>query len=353
MLGCLAFVLFILSYSFAGLFSGSDESVEEQRDFSFSSLITGKNAQQFEASYAAGFGNPEKWQTIASSLLRDAGTTSRGGIYFCNDNRLIRQHLQYDEEVLQKNIDAVNQYCTAHHISGIIMTIPDASLGEKRFLPFGAYQMDEKKLTADLAEAFKTQRFVDITARIGTGDDHYFRTDEHWNAAGAKTGYDAITADILDKAPNDFTYREVSSEYCGPLRSASGAFWTKPDHLYTIIPSRPDPLTVTFDDGRVMNSLYSDVRLGEEDKYAYYLDGPHAHTHIESTVAPDRHAVIIHDSWSRILMPYLASEYRTIDAFDASLWNYETGSFIDDNTDVYFIFALSSFASDSSISNIR
>ena len=140
------------------------------------------------------------------------------------------------------------------------------------------------------------------------------------------------------------------------MYSKSGAFWTSPDSIYRITPENQDlEVTVTYDDGTVSDSLYSEKRLSEKDQYTYYVDGNHAEVKISTNANTGRKAVIVKDSYAHIMIPYLATQYDEIDMIDLRYYHSPVSELIEDtqNTDLYFIYSLDNFAEDPNVVFLR
>ena len=100
-----------------------------------------------------------------------------------------------------------------------------------------------------------------------------------------------------------------------------------------------------------MYSLYNEERLKTKDKYTYYIDGNHAFTEIHTDCGTGRSAVIVKDSYSHILMPYLAAEYSTIRLVDLRYYQGAVSSLLEEDpqADLYFIYSLNTLVTDSSL----
>ena len=100
--------------------------------------------------------------------------------------------------------------------------------------------------------------------------------------------------------------------------------------------------------------MFVDEHLQEKDQYPYYLDGNHGHISIRTGASGGRRAVVIKDSYAHILLPYLAQEYSQIDVFDLRYYTDKVSDHIPsedrDHTDVYIIYGLPTFCSDSNLS---
>ena len=166
-----------------------------------------------------------------------------------------------------------------------------------------------------------------------------------WNAYGALQGYKAICEQVLQKAPENFSMNVVADDFRGTMYSRSGAFLhTGEDIVQPVLDGFE--ATVTLEDGTVHSSLFFEDRLAEKDKYMYYLDGNHAFESIDTNVHNGKRALILKDSYAHILVPYLAAEYEHIDMIDLRYFRGNASDYLQEDTDVWFIYSLDNFCED-------
>ena len=138
------------------------------------------------------------------------------------------------------------------------------------------------------------------------------------------------------------------------MYSRSGAFWTPADTIRRIIPEYDIPVTVTFEDGRVLDTMFVDEHLQDKDQYTYYLDGNHGYVNIKTGNTNGRKAIVVKDSFAHILLPYLAQEYEEVEVFDLRYYTDSVSDHISEEnrekTDIYVIYGLDTFCSDNNLS---
>ncbi|MBR3349593.1 MAG: hypothetical protein IKG55_05920 [Solobacterium sp.] len=353
------FALFVFVLTAVNIFAPrKDFSENENRalapsvNTSLKNIFFGSFDTEFETWFSDHFVARDEWIEIKASVRRDLGAIENNGVYLARDGRLIQQYFSYDEKAVRDNISYLQEFSADNKVKLNVMLVPGASQGESGYLPLGAVNADEAKLIKSIGEQLKDQNFIDLCDTIGTKNDYYFKTDHHWNELGAKAGYEAICSQVLKKEPDEFSLSEVSDDFKGTMDSRSGAFWTKPDKLYRMDPMKSFAAEVTYENGRTSDSLFEDGNLEIKDKYTYYLDGNHAYVHIKTDVNTKKKALIIKDSYSHILIPYLASEYSELEIFDLRYFHDQVSTHLTDrqNTDVYVIYGVETFASDTNLS---
>ena len=355
---CGIFIVFIFGFGAVNLFAGKkDFSENENRmlepapDISAQNIFFGSFDTQFENWFSDHFVFRDMWIEIKAALRKGSGAIENNDVYFARDRRLISRFGSYDEKTVDDNISYIQEFSEDNSITVNVMLVPTAAYGEREYLPAGSADVDEKKLAEEIGTKLEGQNYIDITDRFdGKGSD-YFKTDHHWNENGAYKGYEAICEEVLHKEPMIFELDKVQAGFKGSMYSRSGAFWTDGEAIHKITPEKDIRVKVTYDDSRTEDSFYNEDNLAIKDMYTYYLDGNHAHVHIETDADTKRKAVVIRDSFSHILIPYLACEYKETEVFDLRYWHEQVSTFITDpeNTDVYIIYGIETFCTDNNL----
>lgn len=354
------FCLFLFALSLLNLAAPKKEFSENENRVltpfpavSVQNILFGDFDTGFEQWFSDHFLLRDLWIREKAAVRMALGAIENNGVWLARDDRLIRQFLTADEKTTQTNIVCLQEFAEETGLKLNILLVPDADFGEQQYLPGGACGIDEKELLNAIGSALADQNFIDISDALQEAGDAYFRTDHHWNEKGALIAYQAICRDVLHKQPEAFSLQEVSDSFRGTMYSRSGVFWNPPDSLFRIVPNQENPVTLTFEDGSTMSSLYAEQRLQEKDQYTYYLDGNHGYVHIETGIGNGRKAVIVKDSFAHILLPFLAQEYEEIDVFDLRYYTDSVSEQISEEdrsrTDVYIIYGLETFTRDSNL----
>ena len=187
-------------------------------------------------------------------------------------------------------------------------------------LPAGAPTADEKAVIDQLY--FSTgAATIDLYSALAShsGEDIYYRTDHHWTSLGAFYGANAIL-EALGMEPltlDGYQKTTVTEAFNGTLFSTSGVRWLPPDQIDTYIPDQGVKVTSWFKGAPQEGSLYVDSYLEVKDKYSYFLGGRQPLCVVESEKAPDGPKVlIIRDSYSDSLTPFLTERFSEIHLFD-------------------------------------
>ncbi len=356
---CLVFIAFVFVLAILNIFwpkvyfsDNENRALSPGVNASASNIFFGDFDTEFETWFSDHFMLRDRWIEIKSSVRKDLGAIENNGVYMAHDGRLIQQFMSYDEKTVEDNISYLNEFAAENNVKLNVMLVPGAAYGESGYLPIGAANVDERALIRQINGKLNDQNCIDLTEVIGTKEQSWFKTDHHWNEKGAQAGYEAICRNVLNKEPYAFTLTKVADDFRGTMYSKSGAFWTKGDPIYRMDPTDGLNVKVTYDNGTETDSLFMDKNLEIKDKYTYYLDGNHAHVHISTDADSDRKAIIIKDSYSHILIPYLACEYKELEVFDLRYYHEQVSTWLTDmeHTDVYVIYGVETFATDSNLS---
>ena len=92
--------------------------------------------------------------------------------------------------------------------------------------------------------------------------------------------------------------------------------WVRPDSIDTYIPDDGVKVTSWFTGQPEEGSLYVDRYLSEKDKYSYFLGGNQSLCVIETEHTDAPKVLIIRDSYSDSLAPFLTERFSEIHLFD-------------------------------------
>lgn len=352
----LCFLGFLGVFSVWNVFAPkADFSEEENRtlakmpETSFSHIISGQFDDEFESYFSDHFVLRNQWIPLKAMSRRAFGTMDNNDVFFGKDNWLIRRFQSFQQRVLDQNVALLKEFSDTTQKPIHVLLVPTAAHTGKNYLPTFAWNIDQEALLKKIQQQLPQDSMIPLTFPEDA-IEYYFRSDHHWNEKGAYLGYEAIANQVLRKEPNSFRYTKVSDSFYGTMYSRSGAFWITPDSIYKIEPENNVQVTsITYDDSITKESIYEERRLEEKDKYTYYLDGNHAHVSIQTTAPNNTHAIVMKDSYAHILMPYLVSEYSQIDIYDLRYYRDSVSDSIRDNSDIYFIYSIDNFCTDSNM----
>ena len=349
------FLIFIFSFAILNVFNKDKEfSENENRYLATMPQINLKNVfdddfdEEFDTYFNDQFVFRDQWIMLKSFYQQLTLNIANNGVYYAKDQNLISQGLSYNSALLSKNIGYVNNFAKKHENVNF-MLIPTAAAINDELLPTFSYNYDQLAII-DHAYNNVEANNIKLVESLAKQSGQYFKTDHHWNEKGALVGYEAICQQVLNKDPNKFIFELVAENFKGTLCSKAGTFWYEGDDIYRIDPLDKIEVKMQIElDGEEYDSIYMDEALKAKDKYTYYEGGNHAYVKISTSVENGKKAFIIKDSYAHILIPYLISEYEEIEMVDLRYFRQDLNEYIEDNDDVYIIYSVDSFVSDSNL----
>ena len=320
--------------------------------FSWEALAGGRFTSDFEKYVNDQFVFRDGFISIKSASERAMGKRENGGVFFAR-GMLIEAFPAPDAARFSENVSAVKSFSESAPVPVHFALIPTAAHIYKDMLPEGAPTADEAALIEEAYEAFGGG--ADIAAALLSHKDEYifYRTDHHWTSLGAYYGYGALCEELgLDAAPITVYKKSVLSEdFNGTLYSLSGARWEKPDEIDAYVPS--DHITVLRYDKAEPETggLYYYENLTVKDKYKVFLGGNAPRVVIKTTHSDAPSLLLIRDSYSDSLAPFLTAHYGEIHMLDLRYFKSGVSQYIEENDidEVLVIYGLKKFSEDTNI----
>ncbi|MBR4890583.1 MAG: hypothetical protein IKU15_04775, partial [Clostridia bacterium] len=197
--------------------------------------------------------------------------------------------------------------------------------------------------------------YVDSTKLLKRYKDDYlyYRTDNHLTSNGSYVVYHdlANTLGFTALAGEDFKISDVSRSFKGSTYSK--ALRDVPADVLTVYrPLETPRFKVKFPFENIeVDSMYFPAHLEKEDKYAYFLDGNHALTVINSPNKNGKSIAIFKDSFANSIIPFIAYHYETVHIIDLGLFEESVVKYLDDFSisNILYLYGADGFVSDDSI----
>lgn len=329
-------------------------------EFSVKSILNGQYMADVESYVNDHFVSRNFFVTFKSKLEYLMGKKENNGVYVCDDGYLIEKPSNLDEDLVNKNMEAIKALNNTNRYNVSVTVIPPAYEILQDKLPDNTYRDIIPRLNQMMTEAFDG---TDISFRESSDllkkhkDDYlYYRTDHHLTSHGSYVVYHDL-ADMLGYEPlgdEDFKISDVTREFMGTTYSKA-LRKTEPDVVTEYKPLETARFKVRFPyEGTEADSMYFPVHLNAKDKYSYFLDGNHALTVVESPNKNGKHLAVFKDSYAHALVPFIANHYETIHMIDLRYYNDDFIQYLSDNGigDVLFLYSTMSFMSDETIQKV-
>lgn len=324
-------------------------------------LSSGRFTRQVEDYISDQFVGKSWWVSLKSDLERYSFKAKNNGIFFGKQDYLLEDFRkpgsQFDE-----NLAMIRRF--AEGMNGLpvhLMLIPGSVWVHEDKLPWLA--TPDSQLDAMLraqSEMGSKGDTIDISqALLNKRDEYiYFRTDHHWTMRGAYYAYREM-AGKLGFTPldwDDFDVDIISHEFYGTFYSKANNSHVSPDYLELIKPKDELAVSVIYrDTGKTEDSFFDLSHLQSRDKYALFLDGNHDQIVVKTNQAKGKKLLLVKDSYSNCLIPFLAQHYEEIHVLDLRFFKGSVHDYAQESevTDVLFSYSVSMFAADKNIRNLR
>nr|WP_303998186.1 DHHW family protein [Ruminococcus bromii] len=324
------FLIFIYGMALWFLFSPkTDYSSSEKRylqkfpDANVEKVLSGDFGSEFETFFADQFPQRNTWVGLNAYTTLAEGNNGASGVYNCKNGYLINKPVSTDNN-LDKNVGAVVDFAKTIDAPTTVMLVPSTGYIADDVLPtfHDKYNDDEdiSKISSTLSK--EKIGFVDLRERFKSeyknGSQLYYKTDHHWTTKGAYTGYQELCKALGITPIDDSTLKKDSyPDFYGTTYSSSGFWLTPPDNIEIWSnPKNSDKnISVKITEGanvKTSGSMYFTDHLKEDDKYPVFIDGNHALTEITNTNAKNGTILLIKDSFSHSLAPFLAENYSKV-----------------------------------------
>lgn len=289
-----------------------NRNLMELPEFSWDALVDGSFTADLEEYLSDQFPMRDDWMGLKARYEYLLGKREFHNVFLAGDTLIsnitdtsrAEQNLAYIEKLLEKTDKPV-----------YLGLIPTAAEIWKDKLPYGAETFDQLaylEKANDLGAVW-----VDIYGALAEHSDEqiYYRTDHHWTSLGAYYGYAAFLEAAGIEVPELGEGTTVSDQFFGTLYSTSGIHWLQPDTIEHYVSGEG----VTVENGQTgeIGGLYVESKLQEKDKYSHFLGGNNPLYIVKNpNAATDKKLLVVRDSYSDSLAPFLSQTYSEIHLID-------------------------------------
>lgn len=348
------FCMFIFGFGIAHFIVPDRESSEQENTNlsqfkapTLETLRSGEFMEKFEKYYNDQFPLRDQWVHLKARSEWALGKQENNKVYFGTDGRTLFAHFtRISREDLERRVSFVNKLGENLDVPVYFSLVPDKSGTLPYLLPDNAPNVDDNSTIQQAKELCGEKvSFIDMTDWLGNPSDDeelmgissFYRTDHHWTSMGAYWGY-VVLMEGMGRDIHVLAWDQkalVSDSFYGTTYSASGAGWVEPDSIYTIVPEggTKGRVTVTrYPEGKpIEGGLYYPEKLEVKDKYAYFLGGNQPLCVIRNPDAAGGKLLVVRDSYSDSLAPFLAEEFQEVHLFDLRYNNMSLKKYVEEN----------------------
>ncbi len=329
-----------------------NRSLKQSPILSVSAILDNSFSLDYEEYINDQFIMRDEWISLKSVSESALLKVENNDIIFGEDGYMFAKLASVDEERFNRNINSIKTFLNMYSDNSSFVIVPDSVniMTNKYTLP--QVNVDEIEIIENLYENFEGINTINIHNALSEHKDEYiyYMTDHHWTTLGAYYAYEEI-AKGLGVSPVDIASLENSATegFYGTHYSKSKKFDAKSDTL-TIYEDNSSSMTIDTIPKDGLNDL---EKLELRDKYAVYLYGNNGFTSITTEPSEDKKdsILIIKDSFSNSLIPFLTYNYNQIDVVDLRHYRPKLSEHLQSNEydDILVMYNFSNINSDVNI----
>lgn len=362
------FLIFIFGMAVWFLFNPrADYSSSEKRylqkfpEASVDKVLDGSFGSEFETFFADQFPARSFWVGFNAYYNLNTGNNGANGVYNCKNGYLINKPVPTENNI-DKNIGAITDFSKAVNVPVTVMLAPSTGYIADDVLP-SVHDKYNDDIYFDRTSATLSQNgvsFVDLRKSFkqayGNGEQLYYRTDHHWTTLGAYRAYEELCGQLkITLAPKENFSVKAYDGFYGTTYSTSGFWFTKPDEIEVWDnPKNRDSVSVKITEGtdtKEYSSMYFYDHLKNDDKYPVFIDGNHALTEITNKNAKGGTLLVVKDSFSHCLAPFLAENYSKVILVDMRYYKMSVSQLAEQEKaeQILFMYGIDNLATDTDL----
>lgn len=329
-------------------------------------VFSGKFGKDFETYFADHFPFRNMWVGVNSYTTLAEGNNGASGVYNGSDGYLINKPIK-DYGRIPDNMGLLTEFRHSIDVPMTLIMVPSTGYicSDKLPLVHDVYRDDEY---LDYINEYSNAvgiRFLDMRDTFKrayrSGSQLYYRTDHHWTTEAAYLTYREYCKifGLVTKPQEGFEVDKLENFY-GTTYSKSGFWLTPPDTLeiWKNPNNKEGDIHIQISDGgqvvKEQDSLFFYEHATESDKYPVFIDGNHGKTIIHNQNANKGTLVVIKDSFSHCMAPFLAESYSKVILLDMRYSTEDVTQLVKaENPDqVLVLYGIDNFAEDTDLGHL-
>lgn len=297
--------------------------------------------------------------TLKSDAEKFLHRKGSNGVFFGKHGRYVKDY-EAEDKTLTDNLSYINAFAGdfKKDYNVVFFLAPNVQSVYPEDISKSVVMRDAKADFELVKDTLSNVTVVDPIERLITNKNEnlYFYTDHHWNMRGAYYGYQEL-AKVMSWECKDITeydHEVVSDSFRGTLYSKAPLTFAKNDEI-EVFTNPMGKYQITFEDGKILHSLFVKSNLHIKDKYTYFVDGNHPFMTINSNAGTKKKALIFKDSYSHAMLPFLADQYDEMDVVDLRYYRDNIPKLIQDGNydDILLLYNLDFLATDDNFIELR
>lgn len=341
----------------AKISSMENRSLQQFPAISLSSINDGQFFKDVNNWYSDQFVGRDQWIQLKYLISKMTGVKKIDDVYL-GKGALIEDTSAVNEEQKERNIQAINQFCTKSGKASYFLLAPNAVSVQSDKLPSFATPLDQNAQIDDyLSKLDASIQKVDVRDSFKEHKNEYlyYKTDHHWTSLGSYYAYQALSSsmDLGQTEISDYHVYPVSTDFKGTLSGKVGSAFME-DQIDIYVPKENSEYIMTDETSRDSSrSIYSMDALHTKDQYTVFLSGNTGRISLEMDNDSDRHLLLIKDSYANSMIQFLIPHFRTIDIIDPRYYFEDVSKLLDSQliTDILFLYNSNTLMQDTSIAD--
>lgn len=337
--------------------SMENRSLQQFPTISLSSINDGQFFEDVNNWYSDQFVGRDQWIQLKYLISKMTGVKKVDDVYL-GKGALIEDTSAVNEEQKERNIQAINQFCTKSGKASYFLLAPNAVSVQSDKLPSFATPLDQNAQIDDyLSKLDASIQKVDVRDSFKEHKNEYlyYKTDHHWTSLGSYYAYQALSSsmDLGQTEISDYHVYPVSTDFKGTLSGKVGSAFME-DQIDIYVPKENSEYIMTDETSRDSSrSIYSMDALHTKDQYTVFLSGNTGRISLEMDNDSDRHLLLIKDSYANSMIQFLIPHFRTIDIIDPRYYFEDVSKLLDSQliTDILFLYNSNTLMQDTSIAD--
>lgn len=337
--------------------SMENRSLQQFPAISLSSINDGQFFKDVNNWYSDQFVGRDQWIQLKYLISKMTGVKKIDDVYL-GKGALIEDTSAVNEEQKERNIQAINQFCTSSGKASYFLLAPNAVSVQSDKLPSFATPLDQNAQIDDyLSKLDASIQKVDVRDSFKEHKNEYlyYKTDHHWTSLGSYYAYQALSSsmDLGQTEISDYHVYPVSTDFKGTLSGKVGSAFME-DQIDIYVPKENSEYIMTDETSRDSSrSIYSMDALHTKDQYTVFLSGNTGRISLEMDNDSDRHLLLIKDSYANSMIQFLIPHFRTIDIIDPRYYFEDVSKLLDSQliTDILFLYNSNTLMQDTSIAD--
>lgn len=329
-------------------------------DVSWKNIMDTKFMTGLESYISDHFVGRDFWISVKVKCDRLLGKSELNGVYVCDDNYLIQIPTEPDQENVDDNLNAINQFAENNEGLNInMMIVPNAISTMEDYLPLGAPARDQTEDAKNIKKALTSAvDYIDVSAVLKKHVDEgmYYKTDHHWTSSAAYYAFldSAEQMEITDPI-TEYDVYTVTDDFSGTLASTSGYHKEKDEiQIYAPVGIENDYIVTDSSGSEPSTTVYKKDALKEKDKYQVFFGGNQSKIEINTVNKTERRLLVFKDSYANCFVPFLTPYYNEIIMVDPRYYYDDVYTLLEREriTDVLFLYNMDTFLTDTSIADV-